>query len=303
MAIHVALSHVTTYRYDRWVALSPQLVRLRPAPHCRTPILSYSLRVTPEPALPQLAAGPAEQLPRAARLPGEGARAARRGRPRRRDGGLQPVRLLPRARRPSTFPFAYDDVAGARAAARILAHRAADAALRRLSRRRQPRSRAARIDFLVDAEPARAARRRATSSASSPACRRRRRRSTLGRGSCRDSAWLLVQLLRHLGPRRALRLRLPDPARRRTCKPLDGPAGPERDFTDLHAWCEVYLPGRRLDRPRPDVGPARRRRAHPARLHARARRAPRRSPARVDECEVDVRRTRCRCSASTSRRA
>ena len=48
MAIHVALNHVSTYRYDRLVALSPQVVRLRPAPHCRTPILSYSLRVTPE---------------------------------------------------------------------------------------------------------------------------------------------------------------------------------------------------------------------------------------------------------------
>src|SRR5262245_53188933 len=47
MAIHATLTHVTAYRYDRWVQLSPQLVRLRPAPHCRTPILSYSLRVSP----------------------------------------------------------------------------------------------------------------------------------------------------------------------------------------------------------------------------------------------------------------
>ena len=47
MAIHVALSHVTEYRYDRPVSLSPQVVRLRPAPHCRTRILSYSQRVEP----------------------------------------------------------------------------------------------------------------------------------------------------------------------------------------------------------------------------------------------------------------
>ena len=47
MSIQVALNHVTQYRYDRLVTLSPQLVRLRPAPHCRTPILSYSQRVAP----------------------------------------------------------------------------------------------------------------------------------------------------------------------------------------------------------------------------------------------------------------
>src|ERR1700730_12853518 len=47
LSIHVALNHVTHYRYDRLVSLSPQSVRLRPAPHCRTRILSYSLQVRP----------------------------------------------------------------------------------------------------------------------------------------------------------------------------------------------------------------------------------------------------------------
>lgn len=47
MALHVALTHCTTYRYDRPVSLGPHIVRLRPAPACRTPILAYSLRITP----------------------------------------------------------------------------------------------------------------------------------------------------------------------------------------------------------------------------------------------------------------
>ena len=47
MSIHVALNHHTRYRYDRPVDLSPHEIRLRPAPHCRTPILSYSLTVKP----------------------------------------------------------------------------------------------------------------------------------------------------------------------------------------------------------------------------------------------------------------
>ena len=47
MGIHIGIEHRTTYRFDRAVQINPQVIRLRPAPHCRTPILAYSLRVTP----------------------------------------------------------------------------------------------------------------------------------------------------------------------------------------------------------------------------------------------------------------
>ena len=286
MSIHVALHHRTTYRTTGSWRSGPQVVRLRPAPHCRTadPVLLAEGRAGA--ALHQLAAGPAGQLPGAARLPGEDRRASRSTvdlvaemavfnpfdfflEPERRE---LPVRLRCRARRASSRRIS--QVEPRRAAARGIPRQGrsrSDAAHHRLPRR---------------AQPAAAAGHRLPRSAWSRACRRRRRRCATPSGSCRDSGWLLVQLLRHLG----LAARFvsgyliqltPD------VKSLDGPAGTDARLHRPARLVRGLSARRRLDRPRPDLRPARRRGPHPARLHARARRAPRRSTGAVDEAEVE----------------
>ena len=108
VSIHVALNHVMHYRYDRPVTLGPQIIRLRPAPHCRTRILSYSLKIEPaehfinwqqDPQSNYLARvvfpKPARELRIEVDLIAEMA-------------VLNPVRFLPRDRTRSRFPFKYE---------------------------------------------------------------------------------------------------------------------------------------------------------------------------------------------------
>ena len=99
MSIHVALNHVTRYRYDRRVALSPQVVRLRPAPHCRTPVLSYSLRVEPEPHFINWQQDPLSNYLARLVFPEKTTEFTVTVDLVARDGGLQPLRLLSRAAR------------------------------------------------------------------------------------------------------------------------------------------------------------------------------------------------------------
>jgi uncharacterized protein (DUF2126 family)/transglutaminase-like putative cysteine protease len=238
VSIHVALNHVTHYRYDRRVALGPQVVRLRPAPHCRTRILSYSLKLAPREHFVNW-----QQDPQSNYL-------ARFVFPEKTDELRIEVDLVaemavlnpfdfflePYA---GQFPFPYQDAEKRDLAPYLIESPTASQFRKYLES--IPREKKRTIDFLVELN-LRLSRDIRYLIRMEPGVQSPEQTLQKASGSCRDSAWLLVQLLRHLG----LAARFvsgyliqltPD------MKSLDGPSGPERDFTDLHAWCEVYLPG------------------------------------------------------------
>jgi uncharacterized protein (DUF2126 family)/transglutaminase-like putative cysteine protease len=238
LSIHVALNHVTHYRYDRLVGLSPQIVRLRPAPHCRTRILSYSLKVLPVDHFINW-----QQDPQANYL----ARLVFPDETREFKVEVDLVAemsvqnpfdffLAPYA---ENFPFKYDSnerrelvpyLVKAPATPLIASYLAA-----------VPQDRVRTIDFIVELN------RRVANDIQylirmEPGTQLPEETLAKRSGSCRDSAALLVQLFRHLGMAARfvsgyLIQLVPD------VKALDGPVGAKTDFTDLHAWCEVYLPG------------------------------------------------------------
>jgi uncharacterized protein (DUF2126 family)/transglutaminase-like putative cysteine protease len=238
MSIRAALHHSTRYAYDRPINLGAQTVRLRPAPHCRTKFISYALDVSPKEHFLNW-----QQDPQSNWL-------ARIAIPEKTDHLHVTVDLVaeldvinpfdfflePEA---ETFPFRYEaDLAEDLKPylRKIACGEGFEAYLKSIPTAEKPTTQflfdlniglQRDIGYIIRMEPG----------IQTP-------EETLSKrsGSCRDSAWLLVQLLRHLGlaARFAsgylIQLK-PD------VKALDGPSGTEVDFTDLHAWCEVYLPG------------------------------------------------------------
>jgi uncharacterized protein (DUF2126 family)/transglutaminase-like putative cysteine protease len=238
MAIRVALNHKTVYRYDRPVTLLPHVVRLRPAPHCRTPIPSYSLTVHPRPHFCNWQQDPYSNylarvvFPEPAReLTFEVDLVAEMT-------AINPFDFFIESSA-EHYPFAYDDVL-ARELIPYLEVQPAGPKLQHLIadlRRDGVRT----VDYLVELN-------RHLQQAvkyivrMEPGVQTCEQTLGLGSGSCRDSAWLLVQFLRHLGiaARFASGYLIQLAA---DVKALDGPSGPEQDFTDLHAWAEAYVPG------------------------------------------------------------
>ncbi len=238
MSIHIALNHVTHYRYDRLVGLSPQVVRLRPAPHCRTRILSYSLKVTPADHFINWQQDPQANylarlvFPDATReLKIEVDLVAEMSVQNPFDFFLTPYA--------EQFPFKYDSGERRELVPYLVKAPATPLLASYVAGVSQERVRT--IDFIV------ALNRRVANDIQylirmEPGTQLPEETLAKRSGSCRDSAALLVQLFRHLGMAARfvsgyLIQLVPD------VKALDGPVGAKTDFTDLHAWCEVYLPG------------------------------------------------------------
>jgi uncharacterized protein (DUF2126 family)/transglutaminase-like putative cysteine protease len=284
MSIHVALHHTTRYTYDKPVSHGPHVIRLRPAPHCRTRILSYSQRINGGEHFINWQQDPFSNW---------NARVVFSDAMKQLEVQVELVAEMA-VYNPFDFfledsaihfPFAYEPTLKkdltpflhtepltpmmeecVRSIKRELLHSASDGGASKahssnvppplqqissaiaispnVSRARdtarlvqKPRT----IDFLVGLNQ-RLQRQIKYLIRLEPGVQTPDETLTKASGSCRDTGWLLVQLCRHFGLAARfvsgyLIQLVPD------VKSLDGPSGPPADFTDLHAWCEVFLPG------------------------------------------------------------
>ncbi len=242
MGIRVALHHRTQYTYDRLVSLSPQVVRLRPAPHSRTPVTAYSMKVSPGEHFINWQLDPYSNYQ------------ARLVFPKATEQLTVEIDLVAdmtvinpfdffMEEAAEKYPFTYDAVLARELTPYLEKHARGPRLSRLLGELReavvQPGIRSIDVvvginqrihkllNYIIRMEPG----------VQSP-----EQTLELGRGSCRDFAWLMVNALRHmnLAARFVSGYSIQLVADQ---KPLDGPAGVSADCCDLHAWAEVYLPG------------------------------------------------------------
>jgi len=238
VSIFVALHHVTHYKYDRPIDLGPQTIRLRPAPHTRTPILSYSLKVTPTNHFVNWQQDPQGNWlarfvfpEKASELKIEVDFSTEMTVVNPFDFFVEPYA--------TSFPFQYSADLMTELAPYLATSDEGpqfDAYLKGI-----PRQADSTVNFLVDLN-AQLQKKISYVIRMEPGIQTPEETLACGSGSCRDSAWLLIQIFRHLGLAARfvsgylIQLR-PD------IDPVEGPREVESDFTDLHAWAEVYLPG------------------------------------------------------------
>ena len=238
MSIRVALHHHTEYRYDRKVKMGPQVVRLRPAPHTRTPLHRFAVNIQPGEHFLNWMQDP------------YGNYLARVTIPEKTDHFVVDVDLVAEMSSFNPFDFFLDPDArkapfkypeeNTRELAPFFAPAKTGPAFRRFVSGFDAKPRGT-VDFLVDAN------RYVQEHVDylirmEPGVQTPDQTITKASGSCRDSSWLLINMLRHWGFAARfvsgyLIQLAPDE------KSIDGPSGPAKDFTDLHAWCEVYVPG------------------------------------------------------------
>ncbi|TWO31096.1 transglutaminase family protein [Seonamhaeicola sediminis] len=238
MALKIVISHKTKYKYDRLVSLSPHIFRLRPAPHSRTPIEAYSIKIKPENHFFNWQQDPF------------GNYLARLTFPEKTKELSVDVEIIADLKTinpfdffvekyAEDFPFQYTDTVKKELLPylEITDHGPLLKAFLKtvdLSPRKT-------IFFLIDIN------RKINeflnySIRLDPGVQTCEETLSSKVGSCRDYAWLFVQVMRHLGfgarfvSGYLVQLKSDE-------KSLDGPSGPEEDFTDLHAWAEVYVPG------------------------------------------------------------
>ncbi|MBA3025065.1 MAG: transglutaminase family protein [Sulfurimonas sp.] len=238
MALKVVISHKTHYAYDKYISLSPHIIRLRPAPHSRTPIEAYSLKITPKEHFINWQQDPF------------GNYLARIVFPEKvKEFGID-VEIIADLITINPFDFFVDDSAkdfpftyDKELKKELAPYLEVDENGKKLKNFMKTLDLKPRpiIDFLVylNSEIYKHLNYTLRLDPGVQTCE-----TTLDKklGSCRDYAWLFVQVLRHLGlagrfvSGYLVQLKADE-------KSLDGPSGPEEDFTDLHAWTEVYLPG------------------------------------------------------------
>lgn len=242
MTIRVALHHTSRYRYDRPVQLAPHVVRLRPAPQTRTPITAYSLKVTPGDHFLNWQQDPFGNFQ------------ARLVFPKLTNELVVEVDLVATMtvinpfdffleETSEKYPVEYDAALLHELKPYLSAVEAGPKFAQMLGRIRDDYARGDRrtIDVLVDINQL-VQRSLRYDIRMEPGVFAPEESLTRGHGSCRDFAWLLVNLLRSLGMAArfvsgySIQLKADQ-------KPLEGPVGVSEDCCDLHAWAEVYLPG------------------------------------------------------------